>query len=147
MIAQDAIIDELLALLQAAIPAARVEADIDFDAMRDSELQAVEVQMAASAADYTYAGPTAPRNWLTRLRISCAARADAAAPISGRPSSALLAAVDAAISADPLLGDLLTRELRLEEMRPDHSQGATAVGVMQALYSCEHQTAWNSLTS
>lgn len=147
MIAQDAIVDALIGLLQAAITGARIEADIDFDAMRESETRAVEVQLAASAAEYPFAGPTAPRKWLTRLRISCAARADAAAPVTGRPSSALLAQVDATISADPLLGGLLTRELRLDGMRPDHSRGVTAVGVLQAIYSCEHETAWNLLTT
>lgn len=148
MIAQDAIVASIITLLKAAVPLAgvRIDNDVDFDAMRDTETRAVEVQLLASAARYPYAGNTARREWLTRLRISCAARADQLHATTGRKSSVLLSQVDAALSTDPTLAGKLTRELQLDDVRPDTTHGATSVGVMQAIYSCEHQTAWNQLT-
>lgn len=145
MIAQDAIITAIIARLRAALPSDRVDSDVDFDALKASELRAVEVQLLQSTPSYSYGGASSPRDWLTRVRISCGARADAMAPTTGRASSVLLSLVDQALSADPFLGGLVTRELRLDDLRPETDKAQTATGVIQALYTCEHQTAWNSL--
>jgi hypothetical protein len=146
-ISHDAITLAVIALLTAALPSDRIEGDVDFDALRTSETRAVEVQLVRSLAQYPYAGDTSPREWTTQLRIACGARADTLAPINGRASHTLLGLVDAALMADPLLGGLLTRALQLEEIRPGLDRGETALGVVAALYSCEHQTDWDSLTT
>jgi hypothetical protein len=147
VIAHDAITLAVIALITAALPDDRIEADVDFDALKHHEARAVEVQLVRSVVQSTYAGDTSPREWTTQLRIACGARDDAMSAINGRASTTLIGLVDAAISTDPLLGGRLQRALQLEEIRPDINRGETTLGVVAALYSCEHQTAWNSLTT
>lgn len=146
MIAQDAIVLAVITLLANAISGVRCEADVDFDAMKASEERALQVRLVSSTPSYPYAGNTAPRHWVTRLHVSCGARRDGLNPADGRISSNLLAAVDAAISADALLQGTLTTPLQLIGLQPDLARGTSAVGVIDAIYSCEHQTAWNTLT-
>lgn len=146
MIAQDAIVQAVITLLAGAITGVRCEADVDFDAMKTGEDRALQVRLVSSTPSYPYAGNTAPRHWVTRVHVSCGARKDDMHPSNGRKSSNLLAAADAAISADALLQGALTTPLQLIGLQPDLARGTSSVGVIDAIYSCEHYTAWNNLT-
>lgn len=146
MTGQDTIVASILTLLTTAMPAGvLVGESVDFDAMPDGTDRAVEVTLLASAPSQPYAGYTAPREWANRVRITCAARNDGRVAGQGRPSQNLLALVDAAIVATPDLGGLLQEPLQLADTRPDQQRSDTRLGVVDALYTCKHQTAWNSL--
>jgi hypothetical protein len=146
MTGQDTIVSSVLALLAAALPGdVLVGESVDFDSLPDGTERAVEVTLLASTPTQPYAGYTAPREWTNRLRITCAARNDGRVSGQGRPSQNLLALVDAAIVTTPDLGGLLQEPLQLADTRPDQQRSDTRLGVVDALYTCKHQTAWNSL--
>lgn len=148
MIVQDLIVDRIVTLLRNAAPLAgvQVEADVDFEALLEDQPSAISVRLVVSNATYPYAGDTSPRDWVSRVVISSGARRDEFGA-SGRASSNLAAKADAAISADPSLQGLLTRPLQLIALQPDHERARTAIGVVDATYTCEHQTAWNALAA
>lgn len=145
--AQDLIARRLVSLIAPAVPDTRVDIDVDFEAMRPDEAQAVEVQIVISSVQSRFAGTNAPVVWRSFARVSCGARGDKADPTTGRKSSLLLAAAHAAICTDATLGGLLDEPLLIQEMRPDAERSSTAIGVLAAVYACEHQTPWNTLTT
>lgn len=147
MLTQDLIARRVVNLIAPAVSGTRVDIDVNFDAMRPDEEQAVEVQIVISSVQARFAGETAPVSWRTFVRVSCGARGDKADPTTGRKSSLLLAQVHAAICTDPNLGGLLDAPLLIQEMRPDSERSSTAVGVVAAVYACEHETPWNLLTT
>lgn len=142
----DTIITTMAALLASGTPvAAQIETD-DVDSIPEDVATAVELLLSESEPSQLGGIQGNPVDWITRVRVTCHARAVGTGATARSAVNALVQAVHARYMADTTLGLGPDVHIGAPSLNWDAARKAQRLAACELLYTVTHRTSGTALT-